>query len=718
MSDGGADLAQALQAQIADRALQYATPATIPYVQRSAYLADALSNISKTGGQNVRTPGALGSNLLAEALLRFAGGKANAALQGQAAGDQQRVAAMALAGLPSPDGSAGPQSPTSQGAPAASGGILSGLASLFGHGGSQPAPSPPPDASPQISGPQFPGSILASMAQDPPGAPQAVPGGAPPQLANGPSTSGPGPSSPLPAPAAPTPPSTPPLAALIADPARAFSSVVGQPVQITSSVRSPAHNAAVGGSPTSEHLAGNGNAWDMVVPGMSTAQLANQLRASGLPYDQIIDEGSHVHFGIGPRMRGQALVATGQGYAPMGPLPGQGAPQQSQAPQGAPQPQSIAQQPPASAQGAQLPGGYAAPPHGLAPTPDEWSRVQMLLRSGNPALMQQGQAMGAELQKRYLTPPAPDQPQWNGGAGQYQAQPGMGGQIIPGLSTPEAQVVYTPGSGKYESVRTPGAIVDNRRYNPTTGGFDAVPGLQTQTVGGFAPGTVVDRDPSGKTTVVQAPQYGAQQVQSVHDNFWGSDETKKAQEAYSAYTGLTGALRGSVGNNGIIDQAAMDSFLRGINPGMGARNSTVQMVADHFGLPQEIIGKIDSLQGKGFITPQILQQMVQTTHDYAVAHQQAAQARAAADAKMVAPYGYGPNDLAEDLPTIAPVPKINFGGGTPGPGVQSGNAAPVSHPSGIAGLFPGLAPQGRAAPAPTYDRNAIINEARRRGLIP
>lgn len=120
------------------------------------------------------------------------------------------------------------------------------------------------------------------------------------------------------------------LASIQKNPKTFFSSIAGAPVTITSAARTPAENAAAGGSPTSEHL--TGTAWDMVPPpGVTNTQLIAQLRAAAIPFDQIIDEGDHVHFGIGPKMRGQVLQQLPGGhYANIG-----GAPQQQQAQQGA-----------------------------------------------------------------------------------------------------------------------------------------------------------------------------------------------------------------------------------------------------------------------------------------------------------------------------------------------------------------------------------------------
>jgi hypothetical protein len=61
-------------------------------------------------------------------------------------------------------------------------------------------------------------------------------------------------------------------------------------VQMTSGLRTPERNAAVGGKPNSQHL--RGTAGDYVVPQAQKAAFMQQVEAAGL---QAIDEGDHVH---------------------------------------------------------------------------------------------------------------------------------------------------------------------------------------------------------------------------------------------------------------------------------------------------------------------------------------------------------------------------------------------------------------------------------------
>lgn len=63
---------------------------------------------------------------------------------------------------------------------------------------------------------------------------------------------------------------------------------IGKPIIISSGYRSPALNAAIGGSKNSQHS--EGEAADLVVPGMTNEELFAWISISPLPYDQLIVE--------------------------------------------------------------------------------------------------------------------------------------------------------------------------------------------------------------------------------------------------------------------------------------------------------------------------------------------------------------------------------------------------------------------------------------------
>lgn len=80
------------------------------------------------------------------------------------------------------------------------------------------------------------------------------------------------------------------------------------PVHVSSGYRSPRVNKLIGGASSSQHV--QGEAADFTVPGMTTQQVVDRIRAMGLPVDQCIEEfGRWVHVSYGPRHRRQFLRA-------------------------------------------------------------------------------------------------------------------------------------------------------------------------------------------------------------------------------------------------------------------------------------------------------------------------------------------------------------------------------------------------------------------------
>lgn len=93
--------------------------------------------------------------------------------------------------------------------------------------------------------------------------------------------------------------------ALAAEPVRAL---LGRPMLVSSGFRSPKVNAAVGGAKTSAHL--QGYAMDFICPGFGDPlAVCRKIAASGIKFDQLIQEGTWVHISFDPRMRMQIKTA-------------------------------------------------------------------------------------------------------------------------------------------------------------------------------------------------------------------------------------------------------------------------------------------------------------------------------------------------------------------------------------------------------------------------
>jgi zinc D-Ala-D-Ala carboxypeptidase len=76
-----------------------------------------------------------------------------------------------------------------------------------------------------------------------------------------------------------------------------------QPITILSGYRSPLLNARVGGSRTSAHM--HGLAADLICPGYGTPlEVCHRIADSGLDFDQVIHEGTWMHFAIASRYLG------------------------------------------------------------------------------------------------------------------------------------------------------------------------------------------------------------------------------------------------------------------------------------------------------------------------------------------------------------------------------------------------------------------------------
>lgn len=91
---------------------------------------------------------------------------------------------------------------------------------------------------------------------------------------------------------------------------------VKRPIVVSSGFRSKTINTRIGGAAGSQHC--QGEAADITVPGIATADLVDIIRALRLPFDQLIDEFSrwvHVSHSRRNGQRGEVMMAYRQGGA-------------------------------------------------------------------------------------------------------------------------------------------------------------------------------------------------------------------------------------------------------------------------------------------------------------------------------------------------------------------------------------------------------------------
>jgi hypothetical protein len=97
----------------------------------------------------------------------------------------------------------------------------------------------------------------------------------------------------------------------------AVRSLLGdRPITISSGYRSAALNRAIGGARNSAHV--RGRAVDFYCFGFGASiDVCRAIAGSGVPFDQMIEEGTWVHLSFDPKLRRQILTkAPGWGYRP------------------------------------------------------------------------------------------------------------------------------------------------------------------------------------------------------------------------------------------------------------------------------------------------------------------------------------------------------------------------------------------------------------------
>lgn len=91
--------------------------------------------------------------------------------------------------------------------------------------------------------------------------------------------------------------------------------ILGHSIHVNSGYRCPALNKAVGGSVTSAHM--SGDACDFICPGFGDPlAICRDLVASGLAFNQIIQEGTWVHLSFASPLTRRSILTkkAGGGY--------------------------------------------------------------------------------------------------------------------------------------------------------------------------------------------------------------------------------------------------------------------------------------------------------------------------------------------------------------------------------------------------------------------
>lgn len=708
MAADPARLSDAINAQIADQALRYATPGSIPYIQHSAYLADALNQMRAHGGDNIRTSGALGSNLLAEALLQYSQRKAGKQLLTQENADRAAALNAATYGLEPPAAAdAGP------------GGQAGGAEAQATPAASAPPPPAATAQAPSLAGPapdwdavgkSHDMLVRAVMGEDHNGAGQQA---ATSVIMNRAQDAGIAPDQVIGARHQFEPFGNKAtwnrLSAVPTD-APAYQHALGNVDQVLNH----------GSTTNADHFYGpQAQAQFAAADGRSPVPAWDDGSGQKIGGNLYFHQGYNPHSGIPPMLQSPGYGAMAQGGGQPGPQgqapspqsmqvsngPGPSMPAPQGGPQGAPQasPFQVASNGPIQAPSApagpmggqmppqgppQAPGGPQGPmagpmqPHAPQFGQQGWTPPPVPI---NPGQWQQLQRL-KQLAQQYPQMYGPQLQQFADGLRAQQtkpeeldiSRPNDAGQItVTGKTTGQVYGVRSPDGVMIAA--GPKMMINNPQggQGPTASAVQST--MPTQD-GSFARGTVTERDIAGHRTVVQAPQFNApDQVMSQQKDFLGGNTYQDTLHIVNAVNSLQRILAAAKGNNGLVGMSALDNLLQA-QTGLSAKQGAMQMLLEHQGVPQEIRGAIDNLFGKGGVTPDTINQALSILRQYGNAHLSSAQNELQQRNGLMSKLSGGQfSDIGVQLPQLDPMPAVpwlNAGGAGGAPQPQPGAQPP------------------------------------------
>lgn len=358
----------------------------------------------------------------------------------------------------------------------------------------------------------------------------------------------------------------------------------------------------------------------------------------------------------GPTPQGlapQGASAPQAGRMPAGPAPGQPPAQSYQIAsngQPPPPPSPGAGPAPVPAPDASSPAGAGALPAGAPPqgvphqmvTPEEWAVAKSLLQ--NPQTMDQGMALIQQLKLRAASPVEMKPGTYWGPDGQAHSVE----QFQDQASAPNAYVQRSTLDNSIHAQANPGygSLPAGTSMAPN-GQISQVPIQQQQTFKIPNVNGVFVNGPDGRPVKVGDDQYGPEQLLKMRQDLLGSEPVKLYQQAADAYGSMVNAAKQGLG--GMRAYALRDTFARAINPGAVARVGTIQAIQEAQGLPAGVKGFFMNLKGDGNVPPEIAQQILDVTHGFVASHYQGAQQLVQSNADYAKRHGIDPADVTVPL---------------------------------------------------------------------
>lgn len=332
-------------------------------------------------------------------------------------------------------------------------------------------------------------------------------------------------------------------------------------------------------------------------------------------------------------------------------------------PPGGPPEPAQAQQPPAPQMQPQQPQPGAAPyagvPRGVV-TPEERGMVEQLLRSGNPALFEQGMEMGQSLMQRQMAPvPLSPGHTYNQDGSVRDLEENW--QSVPGSSPSDAAQRNTV-TGRVEHQAIPGVEGPN-------GTFLTPQGYQ------MPPSVVNGRPmPFGPPTADQARQASLELMNSQPVSQYYNLRTKAAAIFNDMQNGAVNDLR-------LIE--TLQESLNG-NPQLAVREGLINNITESQGFIADMLGRAQnaaSMGRTGYLQPEIRAQIMRVIADAAQERYEAASSYVARARQAMSPLGYPDEFFPTVEPPVLP-PSLRHTSGGAARQAQRG-VAPPRLPAGL-----------------------------------